>query len=311
MKALVTTGPDGPGLALADVPEPTARLRRGSRPADAPRRSTAARCATSPTKSPAPVLGWDVVGTVVAGRRRRLRSRRRHTRRRHRRRGRLGRAGRRPHPRPRRDPGRRLRRGCCRAAHRRPHRVAGSRARRPAARRARAGHRCRRRRRTPCRPAGQPRRRRRHRSRRTPRASRRPRRSSAPPTSSSASTPPPVPSTSSSSRWAATSLRRASEILAPEGVLVTYGRSSGEDGAHRPLLVRRPLRRPRSRDCSSSPRSPAADSAPPSSSACCALIAAGLLDPQVTRTGSWSDPMPLVHAPDRPPGRRQGRPPVD
>ena len=94
------------------------------------------------------------------------------------------------------------------------------------------GHRCRRRRRTPGRPAGQPRRRRRHRRRRTPRAR-------APASSSSAPSEVVVGIDAatgplrrrSSSPWAAPRCARASEILAPEGVLVTYGRSSGEDGA--------------------------------------------------------------------------------
>ncbi len=91
------------------------------------------------------------------------------------------------------------------------------------------------------------------------------------------------------------SLRTASEILSPEGVLVTYGRSSGEDGAIDPywfgdhsgariegLLVFTEVDRHRL-GTSQLERM-------------LALIAAGRLDPQVTRTGSWQDPMPLVQA---------------
>ena len=91
------------------------------------------------------------------------------------------------------------------------------------------------------------------------------------------------------------SLRRASEILAPEGVLVTYGRSSGEDGAIDPywfgdhsgaqivgLLVFTEVDRHRLGTAQLE--------------RLLALIASGRLDPQVTRTGSWNDPMPLVNA---------------
>lgn len=91
------------------------------------------------------------------------------------------------------------------------------------------------------------------------------------------------------------SLRRASEILAPEGVLVTYGRSSGEDGGIDPywfgdhsgariegLLVFTEVDRHRLGTAQLERM--------------LALIAAGRLDPQVTRTGSWRDPMPLVQA---------------
>lgn len=91
------------------------------------------------------------------------------------------------------------------------------------------------------------------------------------------------------------SLRRASEVLAPEGTLVTYGRSSGEDGAIDPywfgdhsgasiegLLVFTEVDRRRLGTAQLDKM--------------LSLIAAGRLDPQVTRTGSWSDPMPLVQA---------------
>jgi NADPH:quinone reductase-like Zn-dependent oxidoreductase len=91
------------------------------------------------------------------------------------------------------------------------------------------------------------------------------------------------------------SLRRASQILAPEGVLVTYGRSSGEDGAIDPywfgehsgaqivgLLVFTEVDRHRLGTAQLE--------------RLLALIASGRLDPQVTRTGPWSDPMPLVQA---------------
>jgi NADPH:quinone reductase-like Zn-dependent oxidoreductase len=91
------------------------------------------------------------------------------------------------------------------------------------------------------------------------------------------------------------SLRRASEILAPEGVLVTYGRSSGQDGAIDPywfgehsgariegLLVFTEVDRHRLGTAQLE--------------RLLALIASGRLDPQVTRTGSWHDPMPLVQA---------------
>ncbi len=92
-----------------------------------------------------------------------------------------------------------------------------------------------------------------------------------------------------------TSMRRASELLAPEGVLVTYGRSSGDDGAIDPywfgdhsgarikgLLVFTEVDRRRL--------------GTPQLEKMLALIAGGQLDPQVTRTGSWDDPMPLVRA---------------
>jgi NADPH:quinone reductase-like Zn-dependent oxidoreductase len=91
------------------------------------------------------------------------------------------------------------------------------------------------------------------------------------------------------------SLRTASERLAPEGVLVTYGRSSGEDGAIDPywfgnhsgariegLLVFTEVER-RRLGTSQLERM-------------LALMAAGRLDAQVSRTGSWRDPMPLVQA---------------
>ena len=91
------------------------------------------------------------------------------------------------------------------------------------------------------------------------------------------------------------SMRRASEILAPEGTLVSYGRSSGDDGAIDPywfgdhsgariegLLVFTEVDRHRLGTAQLDKL--------------LALIAAGRLDPQVTRTGSWSDPMPLVQA---------------
>jgi NADPH:quinone reductase-like Zn-dependent oxidoreductase len=91
------------------------------------------------------------------------------------------------------------------------------------------------------------------------------------------------------------SMRTASEILAPEGVLVTYGRSSGEDSAVDPywfgehsgariegLLVFSEVARHRL-GTSQLERM-------------LALMASGRLDAQVSRTGSWSDPMPLVRA---------------
>ncbi|MEO8107770.1 MAG: zinc-binding dehydrogenase [Actinomycetes bacterium] len=91
------------------------------------------------------------------------------------------------------------------------------------------------------------------------------------------------------------SMRRASEVLAPEGTLVTYGRSSGEDGAIDPywfgdhsgariegLLVFTEVDRHRLGTTQLDQM--------------LALIAAGRLDPQVTRTGLWNDPMPLVQA---------------
>ena len=89
------------------------------------------------------------------------------------------------------------------------------------------------------------------------------------------------------------SFRRASTILAPEGVLVTYGRSSGEDSALDPdwfgdhsgarvegLLVFTEVARRRSGTAQLERM--------------LRLLADGQLDPQVTRVGSWSDPMPLV-----------------
>lgn len=91
------------------------------------------------------------------------------------------------------------------------------------------------------------------------------------------------------------SFRRASEILAPEGVLVTFGRSSGEDSTIDPywfgnhsggriegLLVFTEVARRRSGTAQLDRM--------------LALLASGDLDPQVTRTGSWHDPMPLVRA---------------
>lgn len=91
------------------------------------------------------------------------------------------------------------------------------------------------------------------------------------------------------------SLRTASEILAPEGVLVTYGRSSGEDGAIDPywfgehsgariagLLVFTEVDRRRLGTAQLERM--------------LALMADGRLDAQVSRTGSWCDPMPLVQA---------------
>lgn len=91
------------------------------------------------------------------------------------------------------------------------------------------------------------------------------------------------------------SFRRASEILSPEGVLVTYGRSSGEDSTIDPywfgehsgarvegLLVFTEVARRRSGTAQLE--------------RLLTLIASGDLDPQVSRTGSWSDPMPLVQA---------------
>jgi NADPH2:quinone reductase len=91
------------------------------------------------------------------------------------------------------------------------------------------------------------------------------------------------------------SMRHASEVLASEGTLVTYGRSSGEDGAIDPywfgdhsgariegLLVFTEVDRHRLGTAQLDKL--------------LALIAAGRLDPQVTRTGSWREPMPLVQA---------------
>ncbi len=91
------------------------------------------------------------------------------------------------------------------------------------------------------------------------------------------------------------SLRRASELLAPEGTLVTYGRSSGEDGAIDPywfgghsgahiegLLVFTEVDRRRLGTVQLEKM--------------LTLISSGRLDPQVTRTRPWSDPMPLVQA---------------
>jgi NADPH:quinone reductase-like Zn-dependent oxidoreductase len=91
------------------------------------------------------------------------------------------------------------------------------------------------------------------------------------------------------------SLRTASEVLAPEGVLVTYGRSSGEDGAIDPywfgehsgariegLLVFTEVDRRRLGTAQLERM--------------LALMADGRLDAQVSRTGSWRDPMPLVQA---------------
>jgi NADPH:quinone reductase-like Zn-dependent oxidoreductase len=91
------------------------------------------------------------------------------------------------------------------------------------------------------------------------------------------------------------SMRTASHLLAPEGVLVSYGRSSGEDGAIDPywfgdhsgariegLLVFTEVSRRRlgtkQLECM------------------LALMASGRLDAQVSQTGSWRDPMPLVEA---------------
>jgi NADPH:quinone reductase-like Zn-dependent oxidoreductase len=91
------------------------------------------------------------------------------------------------------------------------------------------------------------------------------------------------------------SMRTASELLAPEGALVSYGRSSGEDAALDPywfgghsgariegLLVFTEVHRRRL--------------GTPQLERMLALIAAGRLDPQVSRTGSWRDPMPMVQA---------------
>ena len=91
------------------------------------------------------------------------------------------------------------------------------------------------------------------------------------------------------------SMRSASELLAPEGVLVSYGRSSGEDAALDPywfgghsgariegLLVFTEVERRRL--------------GTPQLDRLLALLAAGRLDAQISRTGSWSDPMPLIDA---------------
>ena len=91
------------------------------------------------------------------------------------------------------------------------------------------------------------------------------------------------------------SMRTATELLAPEGVLVSYGRSSGEDAALDPywfgshsggriegLLVFTEVARGRLGTTQLERM--------------LSLIAAGELDPQVSFTGSWRDPMPLVQA---------------
>jgi NADPH:quinone reductase-like Zn-dependent oxidoreductase len=91
------------------------------------------------------------------------------------------------------------------------------------------------------------------------------------------------------------SMRTASELLAPEGVLVSYGRSSGEDAAIDPywfgshsggridgLLVFTEVARGRL--------------GTPQLERLLALLASGRLDAQVSRTGTWRDPMPLVQA---------------
>ena len=91
------------------------------------------------------------------------------------------------------------------------------------------------------------------------------------------------------------SMRTASQLLAPEGVLVSYGRSSGEDAAIDPywfgghsggriegLLVFTEVARHRL--------------GTKQLERMLALMASGTLDAQVSQTGSWSDPMPLVKA---------------
>jgi NADPH:quinone reductase-like Zn-dependent oxidoreductase len=91
------------------------------------------------------------------------------------------------------------------------------------------------------------------------------------------------------------SMRTASHLLAPEGVLVSYGRSSGEDGAIDPywfgdhsgariegLLVFTEVSRRRL--------------GTKQLEHMLALMASGRLDAQVSQTGSWRDPMPLVEA---------------
>ncbi|MFL6288081.1 MAG: zinc-binding dehydrogenase [Actinomycetes bacterium] len=91
------------------------------------------------------------------------------------------------------------------------------------------------------------------------------------------------------------SMRTASELLAPEGVLVSYGRSSGEDAAIDPywfgghsggriegLLVFTEVARHRL--------------GTKQLERMLALMASGALNPQVSQTGSWRDPMPLVEA---------------
>ncbi|HEX5018594.1 MAG TPA: zinc-binding dehydrogenase [Actinomycetes bacterium] len=91
------------------------------------------------------------------------------------------------------------------------------------------------------------------------------------------------------------SMRTASHELAPEGVLVSYGRSSGEDASLDPywfgshsgariegLLVFTEVARHRL--------------GTPQLDRLLALMDAGKLDPQVSRVGSWTDPMPLVQA---------------
>ena len=91
------------------------------------------------------------------------------------------------------------------------------------------------------------------------------------------------------------SMRTASKLLAPEGVLVSYGRSSGEDAAIDPywfgghsgariegLLVFTEVARHRL--------------GTKQLERMLALMASGALDAQVSQTGSWHDPMPLVEA---------------
>lgn len=91
------------------------------------------------------------------------------------------------------------------------------------------------------------------------------------------------------------SFRTAADLLSPEGVLVTYGRSSGDDctlspgwflehsGATiAPLLVFTEVDRRRLGTVELERM--------------LALMASGRLDPQVAHTSSWRDPMPLVQA---------------
>jgi NADPH:quinone reductase-like Zn-dependent oxidoreductase len=91
------------------------------------------------------------------------------------------------------------------------------------------------------------------------------------------------------------SLTRGLDLLSPEGVLVSYGRSSGEDATLAPywfgdhsggrmsgLLVFTEVDAHR---LGTQQLERMLD-----------LIADGRLDPQVSRTGSWRDPMPLVSA---------------
>ena len=64
MKALVTTGPNGPGLDLADVadPQPASNQALVQLTATSLNRGEVRHLAD---EAPGTVLGWDVVGTVA------------------------------------------------------------------------------------------------------------------------------------------------------------------------------------------------------------------------------------------------------